>query len=62
MASDNCAVGPNGNLLDASQIVWFNDPNDNEPMAPATSSMAQPQVSMTTLNSYITKVPALFSM
>ena len=21
MASDNCAVGPNGNLLDASQIV-----------------------------------------
>jgi hypothetical protein len=58
MASDNYAVGSNGNLLDASQIVWFWDPNNDEPMAPATSSMAQPQVSATMLNSYITKVPA----
>jgi hypothetical protein len=46
------------NLLDASQIVWFRDPDDDEPMAPATSSMAQPEVSATMLNSYVTKVPA----
>ncbi len=59
MASDNCAVGPNGNLLDASQIVWFNDPDDDKPMAPATSSTAQPQVSVMMLDSYITKVPAV---
>ena len=58
MASDNCAVGPNGNLLDASQIVWFRDPDDDEPMAPATSSTAQPQVSAMTLDSFVTKVPA----
>src|SRR6266851_5470227 len=58
MASDNCAVGPDGNLLNTSQIVWFNDPDNDEPMAPATSLMAQPQVSMMTLDSYITKVPA----
>jgi hypothetical protein len=60
MASDNCAVGPDGKLLDASQIVWFNDPDDDEPMAPATtSSMAQRQhqVSMTMLDSFVTKAP-----
>ena len=65
MASDNCAVGSNGKLLDASQIVWFNDPDDDEPMAPATtSSMAQAaqcQASTswttTTLDSFVSKVP-----
>ena len=58
MASDNCAVGPNGKLLDASQIIWFNNLDNHEPMAPATTSlMAQCQVSTTTLNSFITKVP-----
>jgi len=58
MASDNCAVGPNGELLDASQIVFFNDPDDDEPMAPATaSSVAQPWLSVTTLDSFVSKVP-----
>jgi hypothetical protein len=60
MASDSCAVGPDGNLLDASQIVWFNDPDDDEPMVPGTSSapsVAQPQVSMATLDSFVTKIP-----
>src|SRR6266851_9388281 len=60
MASDSCAVGPDGTLLDASQIVWFNDPDDDEPMVPATSSaplVAQLQVSVATLNSFVTKIP-----
>jgi hypothetical protein len=60
MASDNCAVGSDGNLLDASQIPWFNDPDDDQPIAP-TSSSAQRQASasrtVTTLDSFVTKVP-----
>jgi hypothetical protein len=61
MASDNCAVGSDGNLLDASQIVWFRDPDDDQPIA-LTSSSAQHQASasrtMTTmLDSFVTKVP-----
>ena len=60
MASDDCAVGPDGRLLDALQINWYNDPDDNEPMAPATSSSTaqhQCQVSVTMLNSFVTKGP-----
>jgi hypothetical protein len=34
--SDQCALGPDGKLLDASDIVWVNDPDDppisNEPI------------------------------
>ena len=57
MASDNCTLGTDGKLLDMSQIVWFNDPDDDEPMASAmTSSMTQHQVA-TTLDSFITKEP-----
>ena len=61
MASDNCAVGSDGNLLDASQIVWFRDPDNDQPIAP-TSSSAQRQASAsrtvtTTLDSFVTKVP-----
>jgi hypothetical protein len=59
MASDNCAVGPDGNLLNASQIVWYDDPDDDEPMAPAaTSSTAQRQISTSTLDSFVTKGPS----
>ena len=56
MASDNCALGTDGKLLDASEIIWFNDPDDDEPMAStATSSTNQRQVA-TTLDSFITAV------
>jgi len=52
--------GSDGNLLDASQIPWFNDPDDDQPIAP-TSSSAQRQASasrtVTTLDSFVTKVP-----
>jgi hypothetical protein len=36
--SDQCAVGPDGNLLDASEIAWQHDPDDPTPlMAPSSS-------------------------
>ena len=58
MASDNCTIGSDGKLLDASHIVWYNDADDDEPMVPAMTSLtAQHQVSVTTLDSFITKVP-----
>jgi hypothetical protein len=31
-SSDSCAVGPDGKLLDASEITWFNDPDDAHPI------------------------------
>lgn len=35
MASDTnqCAIGPDGALLDASQIVWYHDPDDTTPLS-----------------------------
>ena len=58
MASDSCAIGTDGNLLDASEIVWFNDPDDDTPIAPTTtSSTGQPQPSATRLNSSVTRAP-----
>ena len=38
MNSDQCARGPNGGLLDASQIQWFNDPDDIYPMSNSAPS------------------------
>lgn len=32
--SDNAALGPNGQLLDASKIAWYNDPDDAQPIQP----------------------------
>ena len=34
-SSDQCALGPDGKLLDASEIVWVNDPDDLMPIASA---------------------------
>jgi len=53
MPSEGCAIGPGGELLDASEIDWVNDPDDDEPMPMATtSSMAQPS-----LDSFVMKLP-----
>jgi hypothetical protein len=35
---DQPALGPDGQLLGASKIVWFNDPDDDHPIQP-TSNM-----------------------
>jgi len=57
MASDGCAIGPDGNLLHESEIPWVHDPDDDEPMPAMTSLTVQRQLSATTLDSFVTKVP-----
>ena len=39
--ADQPALGPDGQLLDATKIVWYNDPDDAQPIQPTvpTSSM-----------------------
>ncbi len=36
--ADQCALGPDGWLLDATEIKWYNNPNDTQPIQP-TSGM-----------------------
>ena len=45
-SSGQCAVGTDGKLLDASQIVWYNDAEDSVPITPATVQAA-PRTSST---------------
>ncbi|KAG1888799.1 hypothetical protein F4604DRAFT_1674418 [Suillus subluteus] len=33
--TDQCGLGADGTLLDASQIQWYNDPDDDTPLPPA---------------------------
>ncbi|KAM6489570.1 hypothetical protein JOM56_014989, partial [Amanita muscaria] len=40
--SDQCALGPDGKLLDASEIAWVHDPDDPTPIAPSQQSIAIP--------------------
>lgn len=35
--SDQCALGPNGRLLDTSEIIWLNDPDDLTPLPPSST-------------------------
>jgi hypothetical protein len=56
MALNGCALRSDGKLLDASEIVWHYDTDDNEPMALATTSSTgqpQPGLSATTLDSFV---------
>jgi hypothetical protein len=32
--TDQCALGPDGKLLDASKIPWYDDPDDPQPIQP----------------------------
>ena len=42
MSSDkNCALDTNGNLKNASQIHWYNDPDDVEPLPLVTPDEVQ---------------------
>ncbi|KAI9447096.1 hypothetical protein F5148DRAFT_1153540, partial [Russula earlei] len=36
-ATDQCALQPDGTLKDASDIVWFNDKDDDTPIASAST-------------------------
>jgi hypothetical protein len=41
-SSDQSALGPDGQLLDASRITWYNDPDDPNPIqSTSTSSRVQ---------------------
>jgi len=35
---DQCAVGTDGKLLDQSKITWYNDPDDDAPIAPSPAT------------------------
>ena len=42
LTPDQCAIATDGNLLDESEIVWYNDAEDLDPIAaPSTSSMSK---------------------
>jgi hypothetical protein len=34
--TDQPALGPDGRLRDASEIDWYNDPDDNDPIQPTS--------------------------
>ena len=65
---DQCAVGTDGKLLDESKIIWYNDPEDSVPIAPAASHVLPSTTSVstkaTTLHAFFngasTPGPALF--
>jgi hypothetical protein len=40
MSEDNCAIGPDGKLKDASEITWFNDPDDEFPIEPLSTDIS----------------------
>jgi len=50
--SDQCALGPDGKLLDASEIVWVNDPDDLMPIA--SNQQAAVEVSVLPPKSLVT--------
>jgi hypothetical protein len=44
--ADQCALGTDGKLLNASQITFFHDPDDNTPLPPIPPTV--PSVMTTT--------------
>ena len=34
--ADQPALGPDGRLLDATEIEWYNDPDDTQPIQPTS--------------------------
>lgn len=51
MTTSQCAVGSDGNLLDASEIQWFHDADDEHPLPPVSSSISVPPESGTVASS-----------
>ena len=39
--SDECAIGIDGQLKDASEITWYKDPDDDDPLPPIPLNSAQ---------------------
>ena len=42
MLSDQCALGPNGELLPAEQIVFYHNADSTTPLPPVNSATARP--------------------
>jgi hypothetical protein len=42
--ADQCALGADGTLLDASQIRWFNDPDDDTPLLPTANARCSTRI------------------
>ena len=38
----NCAIGPDGSLKDASEIEWFNDADDEQPISVPVAKVSNP--------------------
>ncbi|KAF7364524.1 HAT family dimerization domain-containing protein [Mycena venus] len=51
-SGDQCAVGPNGELLDASEIQFYNDVDDNVPLPPVSDEISTPAAGQATLQQY----------
>jgi hypothetical protein len=67
MSSHGCAVGDDGNLLEATHIDFYNDPDDVVPISgPSSTGMAATSMAISsTLDGYITRTsptvpPAVF--
>jgi hypothetical protein len=52
---DQCALDANGNLLDASEIDWSYDKDDEMPMASSSNKPTQTLAGMLNLNIYLFK-------
>lgn len=46
MSNDQCALGPQGNLLEASEINWHYDPDNPEPLPRTAPSTATTQINI----------------
>lgn len=49
MTSDQCAVGPDGKLLDAAQMQWFHSPSDDVPASRVSPAQISPSPAPKTL-------------
>jgi hypothetical protein len=60
--TDQPALGPDGQLLDASKIEWYNDPDDTHPIQPLlATSDAQHGTFFNCINSQVTILTDIFS-
>jgi hypothetical protein len=42
-STTNCALGADGELLDASEICWYNDADDDKPMSAVPTQTTRPR-------------------
>ena len=52
MTADQPAVGPDGQLLNASKIKWYNDPDDAQPIQPTSNMQTGAEVMSIIVGAY----------